>query len=727
MTNSRQPTSIGGAVPVVGTSQAGGGDVTDALNVGVGAGWFKGKVGTILEFKSVLADLGVQITPGVDEVLIDAGGIVGVVRVSSTGRFRHPTIASAIAASAIGEVVLLGPGVYFESFTLAAGVPVIGSSPQLTTIFGAAATGTRIAAAGTGILFGVNVLLPDDAVPAIDMTSSSFLFDVGLLSFGGAKPGSGIRFSGGASVLKRLRAIASPAAMIAVTGGTVAATEVSASGSAITTIVDISGGGAFSVNELRSEGTVTDVFRVADGTLEARDVDARGPGSVVNGLHITDNAADVLLRDFAMQPPAGILVDPALTCVGLRIWMDGGQMRREDLTAPAAFFDPDTPNNILLAFQDTVAGEAAQRVMSGDASFGDFRQGVATQLGEGPMHTVGFAAQNETPVAAFTDLTADLKSKSGSAVALLPGTAAGNSFYIGGDVAFTGFWANLTAALVPGAGTVVVELSDGVGGFFSVRHMSADAIAPHAQFADAIFERTGKEQIRFGDTTGWASDTVNGVVKFWARVRVTAAITTAPSGEQTKLQVNATRLDEDGVREHFGDARPEIRLVVPGLWSQQNGNGAGNRVVDWSVNIAEDAKENLFANGALDAIDQPILVPIGLDTSTPLTMRIGWAQGGAGAGDVEWVVRYATIQAGDLVDGSIADTAIANVFTSSGVVDELQEVFFAIPIDTCLPNDRLVLQIYRDARAANDPPDTLPALVYTTDITVSGRAWRVEQ
>jgi hypothetical protein len=52
----------------------GGGEVNTASNVGAGDGVFKQKVGVDLEFKSLVAGTGITLTPGTDDITIDASG-----------------------------------------------------------------------------------------------------------------------------------------------------------------------------------------------------------------------------------------------------------------------------------------------------------------------------------------------------------------------------------------------------------------------------------------------------------------------------------------------------------------------------------------------------------------------------------------------------------------------------------------------------------------------------
>lgn len=102
--------------PTVWTSTSGGsGEVNTASNVGTGDGVFKTKVGTDLEFKSLLAGPNVLITPTADELIISAssGGEVNTASNvgAGSGWFRSKVLADLTFKSIIaGTNITLGVG-----------------------------------------------------------------------------------------------------------------------------------------------------------------------------------------------------------------------------------------------------------------------------------------------------------------------------------------------------------------------------------------------------------------------------------------------------------------------------------------------------------------------------------------------------------------------------------------------------------------------------------------
>lgn len=343
--------------------------------------------------------------------------------------------------------------------------------------------------------------------------------------------------------------------------------------------------------------------------------------------------------------------------------------------------------------------------------------------GGSDLTQVGMEALTETNLGVFANITAQLTSEAGSAVAIIPSLPAGSAFYLGGNTTFPGFFIDDTIAMVLGAGAVVVEVSTGPGTWVAIRHMSADDTAV-AQYAEDIFERINKDEVYFGNTPGWVSATVSGIAKFWMRVRVTAAITTAPSAEQTKLQMNATRFAPTTMKTNFfGEARANFRLLSS-IRTKDDLGGPKNEEIKWSTNITADAKDNLFENDEVDALVNGIVIPNGIDTSFPLVLTFGWSKDTVAAGNVQWFLRQtAVVAVGDSLDNTIVDTE-QSLIVAAGAVDVLQQSVLSIDVSQFVPGVRLALQFRRDATAGN-LNDTYEGGAYLVDFEVRGRVWKL--
>lgn len=359
----------------------------------------------------------------------------------------------------------------------------------------------------------------------------------------------------------------------------------------------------------------------------------------------------------------------------------------------------------------------------GELSVGYPNHPAESVFGEGDSHVRNMAVFRNTnlEVGAWSDITAQMASRSGSTADAFAGVAAGNTLYIGGDLPFPNNKITATAAIVLGAGSLVWEYWNGVA-WTALNLVACDGSLPYSQHGSDAFGRIASEQIRYQPTVGWATKLLNGATKYWLRCRIVGGITTSPTLEQIKLGTNRTEINGDGIVEHYGTGEKVKDLV----WHQRlvndlGGSASGNQPVVMSANITVNMTDNQFADNQADGIAGIIEIPEGLDTSRALSLIFAWIPKATG-GDVEFETRSAPVRLGDTLDGSLTDALQTQIITAPGI-DVLVENQFDYDVSSLVPGDFLAFSLFRDATGGN-PDDTLAGNVNIVLMAVEGTFWR---
>jgi hypothetical protein len=365
----------------------------------------------------------------------------------------------------------------------------------------------------------------------------------------------------------------------------------------------------------------------------------------------------------------------------------------------------------------------------GTSIIGEFHVGrpddpAETCLGGGDSHTIGMAAQTNTngEAGSWVDETADAVSDSGSTVTVFPGTGAENSLYIGGDSEFPGLKLDVTTVItLGGSGAIALEYWNGAS-WAALECMVTKATAPYTQYGETLFGNVQEDQIRFGDTTGWATKSLNSVTKYWIRFRVTTAITTSPVIEQAKLHTDRMEFNADGFQERFGAARK----VVDVIWHRNiadsiSGSAPASENLDVSANIVLGAQANKFANSAEDSIGGALIIPDGMDTSHPIVFDVDWYSD-VTTGNVELEVDYSYVSIGDTLDGTIAEISLADIAAVPGTSETLTTTQFELDISPLVPGDYVAFRLFRDATVGNGD-DTAAGAVVLWNFRATGTFW----
>lgn len=436
-------------------------------------------------------------------------------------------------------------------------------------------------------------------------------------------------------------------------------------------------------------------------------------------LHVGVVGTAGTLRTFTLAVSASVTNDVLLDGAAAA-WNDAGSTIDENKrvipvgAAVSAISLAETP----------ITGERSVAVL-GEFHVGSETAPAESAFGEGDGHVRGLSALKSTVLDAgpFVDITAIVESRSGSTVAAFTTGAVSNALFFGGDLTFPSIKVDTTTAIALGAGALVCEVSDGVGGWIVVDTCVCDGLSPYLSHAEDLFGRIASEQIRFGDTTGWAAQLINGISKFWFRIRViTAVLATNPVIESMKLGTNRVEINEDGGLEKFGTAETVQSL----RWHQHlvndlGGSASGNNPITISTNITANLTDNQFANNALDGIAGLIEIPEGADTSRPLTLEFTWIPK-ATPGNVEFETRSSLAKIGDVLDGTAADV-LQTAIVAAPAVDVLGRQMFSYDISTLVPGDFVGFSLFRDAAAGN-LDDTLAGSINLVTVDFLCTFWR---
>ena len=478
--------------------------------------------GSLFVLTAVQGPTGPVLPPNMSSVLL----------VNPSVTTEHSTIALAIASAVSGDTILVGPGTYAESFVIPDGVSMYSTGGfRNTRIEGALTTGTRVTLGNNTVFVGFTVKAPTDSTPAIldNTATKAEARSISIEGQGGTA--TGILHSGtGTSVYR----------------------DVTLEAGGLADFIHNSAGGCVfwdSGIPITNPGTIGVAVRLSGGTLGLSSFSTFGTqvgvgvlisagifaGSALSvgfagiGLHITGVSAFDCSSFFIVGTGTkDILVDPAATTATLHI--SSGLISKAKLDIPVGMED------FIASFLDESSGDSGLQIF-GELSQGSHFSPAESSFGGGDSHTIGMEVltNDNGEIGAWASLTAILKSFSGSTTQLLPGTGGGNSLYIGGDIKFPGIKVDTTVAAIIGSGSAVYEYWDGAA-WSSYNIVSADADSFNGtpqQYGMSALTRVQKEQVRWdiSSMTGWATKTLNGLSKFWARLRITTAITTIPEAE----------------------------------------------------------------------------------------------------------------------------------------------------------------------------------------------------
>ncbi len=636
------------------------------------------------------------------------------------------SIAAAIAASVAGDVILIYPGTYNEVGPLT--VP------------------TDVSLQGLGVLRTTINFTNTNSV-GFEMLDNNQISNMTINAPTGAG-GIGIHWAPG----------------VAPTGGVLDGVVI---GGGEIGVHDESGGFGVLIQSSASIGATETAFETSNGSkTDYRSTGALGLVALDNCFHCWGAGSEMVLQsckvDGANNVTDGIFIenDGLVTTTGLvvsetthgvHIGAGGGTIHlyacdlRDNVTWDILTDNGAgdnvylaacraSTNKISLAVGTLVQGTIVSDVEDdeGTISLGQFSIGLPlagreTSMGEGDSFTTNMHVFTNTnlEVGAWVDETVTARSPSASTFAPFPGVGVGNTCYFGWeDDTFPNMKQKINGTAINlGTGALVWEFWNG-GAWTAFTLMVTDSVAPYDQYAEGVWERASQsDHFRHGDMPGWASKVLNGQAAYWIRSRVSVAITTSPLIQQVKIGRSRTEFNADGFEEHFGASEPPFDYPF-GLshMTEVSGLVPANADLAYSATVVLRATRNKMANNSLDGTGGAFAIYEGTDTSKPLIVTAEIYPEGVG-GDFEIGFTHTVHRPDDPLDGTVAESAVFDVQTAV-TANVPQEFSFSVDISQLLVGDTVAFAFSRDARGANDPPDTLVAAVVLESVRVTVTSWQ---
>lgn len=374
--------------------------------------------------------------------------------------------------------------------------------------------------------------------------------------------------------------------------------------------------------------------------------------------------------------------------------------------------------------------------IDGQLSTGAFDNPREFIAGQGDSTTQTMMCLHTDDDISFTDVTEIFASDSGSAIGLMGGTTVGKKIYVGADFIFSGVKVKIdTDGIGMSAATIMSEFSHAQGLWTKVNVMVTDAdnINADASQVATRYAQTGfaSEQWYFNFDPNdlypnWEKTTINGVEKFWARLEITAPITTDPVIEQIKLHTSRFEANADGSTQYFGRSRYK-RTILSGVNNLLNvqSQSPANESIQYTPDVVVAYSDNEFANGAVDARAFVLDIPEGVDTSIPVKISLSWYPKGTGTGNVELESTRITVSDGFTYDGSASEEGLATATTTVDVSSDgvRRTTTMYLDIENADTTVAYLCVLRRDATSGN-LDDTLPHNIILTHIVVDAWFWK---
>lgn len=306
---------------------------------------------------------------------------------------------------------------------------------------------------------------------------------------------------------------------------------------------------------------------------------------------------------------------------------------------------PTDTSNISLQYMDFSLNNERGIHNIGNLIIGDLQNPATVYFGNGSTNIQNLVVLKYDGTT-YTEVTLDISPTSGLDVTMFDLLTTG-VFYVGNATAFSGIRVEVSTALALGTGSVIVEYYNGTI-WTQLLHMTAQFDAPHASYANALFNVIESQDIRFNNNTDIEQVAVNGTTLYWIRFRIVSPITTSPDVNSLKIYGNTSLVTGNGFTLLYGKARNRKEVPFDMSWIDSKANEAAqDQDIYLSQNLYVKRVKNSYATGEISTFG--FFVPVTFDSSTPLDFHLTFYTTSGSINPFQFRLTYDCFEEGDLL------------------------------------------------------------------------------
>lgn len=581
----------------------------------------------------------------------------------------YETINAALSASSDGSIVGIGPGNWGESFTIPQGVVVRGLySRSKVNILGGASTGNRIEMGADTILENVTIHSPSDTEAAIYNNSSTCnISNISIIGNSSSSFGIKNLSNGGMAVNKMFFDSGSIGVLICSSGRTLINDVVVTTGSMETVVRACTGSLRLNNVSVPNDIPIDHGLFALSASVDANNLYFLGCSTA---LRIGSDLADVSVNNSDLRSTTtDLLVDPSLSSGSLNLL--NCLMTEANFSIPGAWAENA---QYTFVFRDTQIGDESYRIWS-ELHVGHAEKGSESVFGKGDSYVRGMVilttdntATSTTEGGNFTDVSTSASYAEDGLSFSFQGTTANHTILVGSELSETSdtlkHWGvkvkQLIAAVEVTEKSFAIEIWNG-SAWTEVGVMASNSI-PFYRYANSLFIRSNvSEHVRYGidGNTSWSKKTIDGKNLYWSRIRVTDALTTAPTFDQFKISPSRFEANENGSNTYHGQARFIKTVLNTGnIFAKGGGTTDGSFTIGDTADVTTGwahSLPNAELNGNGDSVFTQFTIPLGVDTSYPLKVVVNYyVESPPTSGEVTVALSLLPVQ---IVGNLVADSA----------------------------------------------------------------------